>query len=154
MLPALALVVWHLFRVRRDGGIAHPAEEPAPRLPRRELVRRELLAMLLASSALLVVASLAAPALDGPLDPAALSTEVHAPWFFLWIQELLRWGDPLWMGVGLPLAALALLALLPYVIDHGTVLGRWLPRDGRPAQVLALVLALGWGLLTLRGALR
>ena len=157
MLPAVALVVWHLFRVRRDGGIAHAppsGDEPAPRLPRRELVRRELLAMLLAGSAMLIVAALAAPALDGPLDPAALSTEVHAPWFFLWIQELLRMGDPLWLGVALPLAALALLVLLPYAIDRGTILGRWLPRDGRPAQILALALALGWGLLTLRGALR
>jgi len=174
MLPASALLVWHLFRVRRDGGIAHEpgarvaqpdaAIERAPassgegglpaRLPRSELVRREVLAMLFAMAALLAIVALAPPALDGPLDLAALSDQARAPWFFLWVQELLRLGDPLWMGVMLPLAALALLALLPYAIDRGRRLGRWLPPDGRLAQALTIVLAVAIGALTLRGALR
>jgi len=155
MLPAFVVAVWHLFRVRRDGGIAHdPALQGEARLPRSALVRREMLAMLVAGGALLVVTSLATPALDGPLDLSVLSTEAHAPWFFLSIQELLRLGNPLWMGVILPLAALALLAFLPYGIDRGSSLGRWLPSDGRLTQVIVLTLAVGLGLLTVRGALR
>lgn len=157
MLPALGLLVWHLFRVRRDGGIAHAAASPSeaePRLPRAALVRRELAAMLVAGGALLAVTAIAAPALDGPLDLSSLSATAHAPWFFLWVQELLRLGDPLWMGVVVPVAALVVLAWIPYGIDRGTTLGRWLPRDGRLGQglILALALAIGW--LTLRGALR
>jgi quinol-cytochrome oxidoreductase complex cytochrome b subunit len=157
MLPAFGLLVWHLFRVRRDGGIAHAPASPTAvdtRLPRAALVRRELKAMLVAGGALLAVTALAAPALDGPLDLSTLSATAHAPWFFLWVQELLRLGDPLWMGVVVPGAALVLLAFLPYGIDRGTTLGRWLPRDGRVAQGLTLALALAVSWLTLRGALR
>jgi quinol-cytochrome oxidoreductase complex cytochrome b subunit len=110
--------------------------------------------MLLAGAALLAVVALAPPALDGPLDLAALSEAARAPWFFLWVQELLRLGDPLWMGVILPLTTLAFLVLLPYAIDRGRRLGRWLPPDGRLAQALTIVLAVAIGALTLRGALR
>ncbi len=156
MLPAFGLAVWHLFRVRRDGGIAHAAtvDRSEPRLPRRALVRREVLAMLIAGGGLLALTSLVAPALNGPFDPTALSPEAFAPWFFLAVQELLRWGNPVAFGIILPATALLLLALLPYALDRGTVLGRWLPQDGRWAQALTLALALGIGLLTLRGALR
>jgi quinol-cytochrome oxidoreductase complex cytochrome b subunit len=156
MLPAFGLLVWHLFRVRRDGGIAHAVAPGVvdTRLPRAALVRRELTAMLGAGGALLAVTALAAPALDGPLDLSRLSATAHAPWFFLWVQELLRLGDPLWMGVVAPVAALVVLAFLPYAIDRGTTLGRWLPRDGRLGQGLILALALAVGWLTLRGALR
>lgn len=156
MLPALGLAVWHLFRVRRDGGIAHASsvEFPVRRLPRRELVGREVVAMLMAGGCLLALTSLAAPALDGPLDPAAMSEQAHAPWFFLAVQELLRWGNPLWLGVILPAVALLALALIPYAIDRGRLLGRWFPSDGRLSQVLAISLAIGFGVLTLRAALR
>ena len=156
MLPAFGLVVWHLFRVRRDGGIAHAASPGVvdTHLPRTALVRRELTAILVAGGALLAATAVAAPALDGPLDLSTLSATARAPWFFLWVQELLRLGDPLWMGVVVPVAALVGLAFLPYGIDRGTTLGRWLPRDGRLGQglILALALVLGW--LTLQGALR
>jgi hypothetical protein len=57
-------------------------------------------------------------------------------------------------GVVLPMVALLVLALLPYAVDRGAALGRWLPRDGRWAQAIVLALALGIGLLTLRGAWR
>jgi quinol-cytochrome oxidoreductase complex cytochrome b subunit len=156
MLPALGLAVWHLFRVRRDGGIAYASstEPPVRRLPRRELVGREVLAMLIAGGGLLALASLAAPALEGPLDPAALSDEARAPWFFLAVQELLRWGNPLWLGVILPVVALLVLALLPYALDRGTLLGRWFPSDGRLSQALVITLAIGFGILTVRAALR
>jgi len=156
MLPALGLAVWHLFRVRRDGGIAHASgsDQATPRLPRSELVRREAVAMLVAAGGLLALTSLAAPALDGPLDPSALSAEAHAPWFFLAVQELLRLGNPLVFGVILPASALLLLAVLPYAVDRGTLLGEWLPRDGRRIQVITAALALGFAILTLRGALR
>lgn len=153
MLPAFGLAVWHLFRVRRDGGIAHSgiAENP---IPRSALVRREFTAMLAASAGLLILTSLAAPALAGPLDPAAMSAEAHAPWFFLAVQETLRWGSPLAFGVALPLLALAMLGILPYALDRGNIVGRWLPGDGRVSQGITLVLALAFVFLTVRGALR
>ena len=70
--------------------------------------------------------------------PAAVAT---APWFFRWVQQLLRYGPPLWMGVLLPLGLLALLALLPYVVDRRREgVGRWFNRQGRWAQLLALAI--------------
>ena len=51
------LIGWHIFRVRRDGGIAAPIPELRPdpsRITRFELVRREVLAMLLATFALIL----------------------------------------------------------------------------------------------------
>ena len=156
MLPAAILVVWHLFRLRRDGGIAHSpsAGQQTARIARRELVRRELLAMLWAGAGLVVAASLAPPALQGPLDPVQLSADASAPWFFLWVQELLRLGDPTLMGIGLPLAVLLLFALIPYGLDRGLHLGRWLPADGRLVQSLVIALSIAWLSLTLMGALR
>jgi hypothetical protein len=117
-------------------------------------VRREVLAMLFAATGMLALAALAAPALAGPLQLASLGAEAHAPWFFLAIQELLRLGNPLVFGVLFPLAAVLLVAIIPYAVDRGTILGRWFPRDGRLAQAIVLGWILGLGLLTLRGALR
>src|SRR5512138_3181261 len=51
-LVALILMVWHAFRVRRDGGIAVPPPSLRTnnkRISRNELVRREVLAMFLVS---------------------------------------------------------------------------------------------------------
>jgi quinol-cytochrome oxidoreductase complex cytochrome b subunit len=148
MLAAGILLVWHVFRVRRDGGIAVPP--PAQRatqlrISRFELVRREVLAMLLASVALLLL-SVFVPA---PLAPAittgsALPANVRAPWFFLWVQELLKLGSPFLWGVIVPLAFLALLSLIPYIFPKSipSDLGNWFPKSNRPAQILTAALLL------------
>jgi quinol-cytochrome oxidoreductase complex cytochrome b subunit len=60
-LLVLILGVWHLFRVRRDGGIAVPPPElrtDHERITRFELVRREVLAMLIGGALLLLLALL------------------------------------------------------------------------------------------------
>jgi len=55
------------------------------------------------------------------------------------------------MGVGLPLGLLGLLVLLPYAIKKlpEEQRGRWLPRAGRPAQLIAIAIVLLWLVLTL-----
>jgi len=158
-VPVFILMAWHLFRVRRDGGIAHLAPaagaQPAARLPREVLVRREALVALIAGAGLLALAALARPALGPAADFTALPDHPVAPWFFIWVQELLRLGEPLLWGVAVPAGLLGLLALLPYVLDRqpgGE--GRWFGRQGRAAQWLALGLVLLLAGLTLRGVLR
>ncbi len=147
----LALVgfgAWHLFRVRRDGGIALPPPELRPqsaRITRFELARREGLAMLWLSAGLVLLAVCFPAPLAGAFVPDAPLAEARAPWFFLWVQALLKWGDPFWLGVVTPGLALLLLALLPLGPIRPEELGRWLPRSGRPAQLLAA----GLGLLVL-----
>jgi quinol-cytochrome oxidoreductase complex cytochrome b subunit len=98
---------------------------------------------------------IAPPSLGGPIDLGAPPQEATAPWFFIWVQRLLRLGDPLLMGVGIPVLLLGLLAVLPFVLDRSqTGVAVWFNREGRAAQVyvmLAIVLLVGltvWGILS------
>ncbi len=148
---------WHLFRVRRDGGIAVPPPELRPdpaRITRFELVRREVNAMLW-TSVVLIGLAVALPAPLAPPIQSALPSgaEASAPWFFLWVQQLLKLGDPFVFGVLVPLGALSLLALVPYVLPRSapSELGRWFPTGGRAAQVIVALLAGVILLLTLLG---
>lgn len=165
-LPAFGVMVWHLFRVRRDGGISHldrshgdfeseTVRPPQDRIDRRELLAREGLAALLATIAMVGLSLLLPPSLGGPIDLGKPPPEATAPWFFIWVQRLLRLGDPLVLGVGLPLILLVLLIAIPFVLDRshsGTAI--WFNREGRLAQVFALatiVLLSGltiWGILS------
>jgi quinol-cytochrome oxidoreductase complex cytochrome b subunit len=155
MLAVIVLGVWHLFRVRRDGGIAVPPPElrqDSTRITRFELVRREALAALLAGSALTILAITFPAPLAPPIgESSSLGEVARAPWFFLWVQVMLRWGDPFIFGVLIPLSALALLALLPYVtpLPKPAESGRWFPPSGRAAQLIAGALVAGVLVLSL-----
>jgi len=168
-VPVLFLLGWHAFRVRRDGGISHQKEtedrnlqSPVPQSPsrpprihRRELVQREGVAMLALLCLLLALAILFDAPLAPPVDLAAgpataVTNSIAAPWFFLWIQALLRRLPPQTAGLLIPLGVTAVLALLPWLLDRsqsGTAV--WFNREGRVAQIVALLLAAGIALLTL-----
>ena len=146
MLVAGILLVWHIFRIRRDGGIAVPPpqlRDTHVRITRNELLRREVAAMLLASIALLLL-SLFAPAPIAPAmtDVPAVTGLARAPWFFLWVQQMLKLGSPFLWGVVIPLAIMLALTLIPYIFPKTAPaeLGRWFPRSGRPAQVFFILI--------------
>ncbi len=146
ILPAVVLIVWHLFRVRRDGGIAAPPPKlrrSTARITRFELVRREVLAMLLAGALLLLLAAFFPAPLAPPITGTPHPTqEARAPWLFLWIQQMLRWGNPFVWGVLAPTGFLGLLALVPYVSHPDPAdLGRWFPPSGRGAQIVVGMLS-------------
>lgn len=152
-LLAFVFTIWHLFRVRRDGGISHREREP--RVGREQLVRTELTAALLTLAALVGLSLVADAPLGPPADPSALVAEPQAPWFFLWVQELLRVTSPLLAGVLTPLAILLVLSILPYTLDRsGAGVGQWFNRPGRVVQVVFLTIVVAIVLLTLRGVLR
>ena len=155
MLVAGILLVWHLFRVRRDGGIAVPPpflRATQLRISRFELVQREVLAVLLASVALLLL-SVFAPAPLAPPITAALSLPetVRAPWFFLWVQELLKLGSPFMWGVVVPLAVLVLVTLIPYILPKPipSEVGHWFPKSNRLAQMFFVLILLMLLILTI-----
>lgn len=140
-LVLLSVGIWHIFRVRRDGGVAVPppeARRDPTRITRFELARREGLTSLLAM-ALLVVLALVKPApISPPIEGAAsLAADGRAPWFFLWVQQLLRQGNPFVWGVLVPLAILAWFVLIPYILPvaQPRELGTWFPQGNRLAQV-------------------
>lgn len=148
MLPFLFVMGWHLFRVRRDGGIAAPppkVRRNRNRISRYELVRREVV-MMLVITAVLITISLFFPAPIAPAmtDASTLNADAQAPWFFLWVQRLLKNGDAFLWGVLIPLGVLALLAALPVLRPFiaPDEIGSWLPHSGRFVQVVTAVIVL------------
>lgn len=112
-------LAYHLWRVRRDGGVKLPPAEAGDRRPKAsatDLLRRESLATGIALAALIAISTYR----DAPL---VLAGDTRAPWFFYPIQLLVARGDPFSLGVVVPLAPLALLALLSVV-----------PRRARPPR--------------------
>lgn len=159
-LFAGTVIVWHIFRIRRDGGIASPLLDQnnrTTRITRIELVRREVLVMLIAGAILLTLSLLIPAPIDQPLTATGVLTgDSRAPWFFLWIQELLKLGDPFLWGVAVPVLVVIILGLLPYLLPNASKeeLGRWLPAGNRISQILTGLIIAVIFILTLLGALK
>lgn len=154
-IPIVILGVWHAFRVRRDGGIAAPPARlflDRTRIPRDELVRREVLTIFIVGIILILMSSFLpapiAPAMVGKPTPTA---DARAPWFFLWVQQMLKWGDPFIFGVLIPFAVLVLLALIPYIFPKpaDADIGRWFPKSNWLAQATVALIGLFVLILTL-----
>jgi quinol-cytochrome oxidoreductase complex cytochrome b subunit len=153
------LITWHAFRVRRDGGIAipPPAERKEhERITRFDLVRREVLAMTI-TAVVLILFSLIFPApIKQPMSTVGtMGGDSTAPWFFLWIQYLLKFGDPFVMGILIPVLVVVALGSLPYILPNAksNELGKWFPRGNRIAQVIAVLIMFIILLLTVLGAI-
>jgi len=151
-LAMIILGAWHIFRVRRDGGIAVPPPDQRKdqaRISRLDLVRREVLVMIIAGIILLLIsiffpAPIERPMTEAVADVGANAQNTRAPWFFLWVQQLLKFGEPFVWGVAMPALLLIGLGVLPYLLpqakDHE--LGQWFPRGNRAAQILVIVIGL------------
>jgi quinol-cytochrome oxidoreductase complex cytochrome b subunit len=151
------LAGWHLFRVRRDGGIAVPSPKlrsTRGRITRFELVRREVLAMIFTTSGLILLSLVFPAPIASPItEITALTNDSQAPWFFLWVQQMLKWGDPFFWGVIIPLSILVILVIIPYFFPKPTAneQGRWFPKTNRVAQIVLVVIALAIIFLTFLG---
>ncbi len=138
--------VWHLFRIRRDGGIAVPPPElrqDQVRISRFELVRREGLAALIATLVLLLFSVRFPAPLAAPMsDNGMIIADSGAPWFFLWVQQLLTWGDAFWMGVAIPIGVFTFLSLVPFIFKHPQPedLGAWFPKSTRLVHILVFLI--------------
>jgi cytochrome b-561 len=149
------MMIWHLFRVRRDGGISTAPvtqRESKVRITRLDLLRREVLGMFIGGIILIALAAVVPAPIAPPIGmDTILAADSSAPWFFLWVQQLLKLGNPFLLGVLLPVAVLALIGLMPYLFAEvkQNELGRWFPRSGRVIQILFTIMAILIIVLTL-----
>jgi quinol-cytochrome oxidoreductase complex cytochrome b subunit len=130
-LPLAAILVLgaHYYRVSRTHGISLPASVEEGDLPddvRQQAKERvNLIPDLLTHEIFLIglgILTLIVATLffyDAPLEhhanPKQTPLDTEAPWFFLWVQGLLKLGDKTLMGVIVPVLVLALLFAVPYL---------------------------------------
>ncbi len=151
-MPLLAIVFIsvHYYKVAREHSISLPAAveegDMPPEEKRRAEERIDLLPnlmiheLMLASVALLVMVLAVATFYHAPLeahaDPNVTPLHTMAPWYFLWLQGMLKLGDPRLMGVLLPTIIFGLLFVIPWLDRNPNRLAR-----RRPFAVIMGVLA-------------
>jgi quinol-cytochrome oxidoreductase complex cytochrome b subunit len=157
-IPMLILIVWHGFRVRRDGGISSPErgpDNPAPeRVDRAKIVRGEVLTYFLTTAVIILISTFVEPPIGPAAEPGALVEHTKAPWIFLWVQELLRIWPPAVAGVLVPMAVVLLLTLLPYFDWQNEGVAVWFNRQGRIAQIVLILITIVVVVLTVMAGLR
>ena len=104
---------------------------------------------LLAMGSLLLIASFF---LDAPLGSLANPNEVpginKAPWYFMGLQELLRYFHPMVAGVTLPGVAIALLMATPYVDKNPSAR----PENRKAANMAFTFFVVFWAMLVMIGS--
>ncbi|MCS7259825.1 MAG: cytochrome bc complex cytochrome b subunit [Anaerolineae bacterium] len=166
LLPLLAILVLgvHYYRVARLHGISLPAAVEEGSLPeaQRQAARQRIPfipdvlfhELFLACITLFLVVAVCLFVYDAPLehhaDPRHTPLDTEAPWFFLWVQGLLKLGDRQLMGVWAPLVIFLLLFILPYLDRNPRRLARYRPL----ALTLGAVFVVAMGVLTYMGSHR
>ncbi len=115
------------------------------------LVIKELIAVLIASSVLLVWSLTVNAPLRSIADPNKTENPAKAPWYFVGLQELLVYFDPWIAGVTIPLLIIIGLMLIPYLDFNKTGVGAYCIRK-RKAAVFTFVFGFAmWVILILVG---
>lgn len=132
-LPLLAIlfISIHYYKVAREHSISLPApieEKTAPPEKIQSATRRiDLLPDLVTSEVMWAIIGLAVMIIavtffyEAPLESHAnpLKTPLHtkAPWYFWFLQGMLKLGDKTWWGVIIPTIMYVLVLLVPYTDD-------------------------------------
>ena len=146
----LAIMSFHFWRVRKDGGVViprgpgQPVEQKVTRVVTiPHLVVRELVVALILIAALLLFAMYINAPLEELANPDQSPNPAKAPWYFMGIQELLLHFHPLIASMIIPLFALGVLATLPYLDPDLDSAGIWFrSRKGRWMALVAAGIAL------------
>jgi quinol-cytochrome oxidoreductase complex cytochrome b subunit len=152
LIPLLifGLMSFHVWRVRKDGGLTLPKhvdgiEEPKPErvttIP--HLVRREAVFALAWIAVILLFAMLVPAPLEGIANPDVSPNPAKAPWYFMGLQELLLHFHPLVGAIIIPSIALLGIFLLPFFdINLNSVGIYFRSRRGRSLTLLAAGIAI------------
>lgn len=205
VLPAMLLLLfaYHMWRVRRDGGLAasergdagqggaatvtpdpgktyslfgvtpgtslevraaRPRPDETAVFSAPHLVRRLILVFLVVFTVTLVLSLISGAPLEEAANPGLTPNPAKAPWYFLWLQELVASTTIRFHGVtvsggligGILVPGLLLLAavLWPF-LDRAplSTVGRWFPRERRTQNVVMCLIAVGILVLVLIGLL-
>jgi quinol-cytochrome oxidoreductase complex cytochrome b subunit len=205
VLPTAVLLLfsWHMWRVRKDGGLAcadrlarehrrewttpirsktysllgiargrtvhvevaaiHEEEQMVPASP--VLVRRLFLVALGTIVATSLLALMIRAPLEEPANPSVTPNPAKAPWYFLWLQELValttvRIGTYTLNGAfvgGVLIPGLLILwsAIWPYLDRSSTAsVGVWFPAERRRQNLVFLLIVAGILVLIVTGTLR
>lgn len=124
LLPLVALIVisMHYYAVRKQEispfhemfENKSASKRKIPFLPDQLFFELAVIAML--TFAFIVVNQYFWTAkLENHADPLVTPQHTKAPWYFLWLQGLLKMGDKFGFGVAFPLLIFAVMFLLPYL---------------------------------------
>lgn len=170
-LPLLGILFTsiHYYKVSREHSISLPARveegdmdpdekrwatERINLIP--DLLTHELfLAILVVVLMMVSAATWYSAPLESRAQPNVTPLDTKAPWYFWWLQGMLKLGDPTWMGVILPGLIVLLLAAVPYIDNNPYRLAKRRPiavAQGVLATIAILILSyMGlpqWGIET------
>jgi quinol-cytochrome oxidoreductase complex cytochrome b subunit len=195
-----ALFAYHMWRVRKDGGLAKADREALLETPRAvtpgktktytllgvargatpgvrassleapettvnavpDLVRRAWIVTLGTILLISVASVFIASPLEEPANPLLTPNPAKAPWYFLWLQEIVTIttvhigsftvNGAFVGGVVLPGLLITLLTVWPWIDrSAAATAGRWLPADRRTQNIVFLVIVLAVLVLTFVG---
>ena len=89
------------------------------------LVSKELTFTIISLVVLLIVSFCFNAPLEEMANPEKTPSPAKAPWYFLWIQEMISWASPFWSGVVIPSLVLLALVVLPYLDRDPRGVGVW-----------------------------
>ncbi len=119
----------HLWRIRKDGGLAAPKDDDSLKLPSFPwLFRAELAVGLLTLSLLLVLSLFIEAPLSARADPFHPPNPAKAPWYFVGIQEMVSYSATLG-GVVVPSVIGLFLLLVPFLDRVKGKSGKWFARE-------------------------
>lgn len=85
--------------------------------------------------------------LESHANPTQTPNHTKAPWYFLWLQGMLKFGDKQWFGIAWPPVILIVLLLLPYIDRNPS--RRF--KDRKVALAGAVIALIGMSFLTVAG---
>lgn len=132
LLPLVGILVLsiHYYKVAREHGISLPAVYEEGDLPPEkvregkqridlipDLLSHEIFLACFVTGLMLLYMVFLYPGapLETHANPLQTPLDTKAPWYFWWIQGMLKLGDPTWMGVIIPTIMVLVLMAVPYI---------------------------------------
>jgi quinol-cytochrome oxidoreductase complex cytochrome b subunit len=141
-LALLTLAALHLWRIRKDGGLAAPPEAAVETLPSSPwLFRAEGAAALLTLALLLGLSLVVEAPIYERADPQHPPNPARAPWYFVGVQEMVS-HSALLGGVVVPTLIALFLLLTPLLDRSRAPAGRWFVRERLWLNLIFLALLL------------